>query len=172
MKFNARVVLLALAAIGGSNAAIEETSFACDDNLAQSPSFIKECNVLIQSFACGSEMYGTNVDDVCKRTCGLCGDGSDGGSEDDFDNAPSAELPLGDTNNAASSSDGEEGGGYKKEATSSIQIVRLNPEFATLEYTDFNVTDDFVEITTHVPESTDWFGFHFYTYTSVPGDEK
>ena len=69
---------------------------------------------MIQSFACGSKMYGTNVDDVCKRTCGLCGDGSNGGSEDDFDNAPSAELPLGDTNNAASSSDGEEGGGDKK----------------------------------------------------------
>ena len=113
-------------------------------------------------------MFGTNVDDVCKRTCGLCNvDSSEHVSEGGMDGTTINESDdkgstLDDVNNAVSS---------EKEATPPDFTVRLNPEFATLEYTDFKVTKDFVEMTTHVPKSTDWFGFHFFTYLSVPGDE-
>jgi len=168
MKFNPNIFLIVSAAFCGSNATNAETTSSCEDTLAQSPSPIKECDILLQSFACGSEMFGTNVDDVCKRTCGLCNvDSSEHVSEGGMDGTTINESDdkgstLDDVNNAVSS---------EKEATPPDFTVRLNPEFATLEYTDFKVTKDFVEMTTHVPKSTDWFGFHFFTYLSVPGDE-
>lgn len=127
----------------------------CQDVLAATPSPIKDCEVLVLSAPCGSVSFGTEVNAVCAKTCGICQDENDG---------------AGGTGVPATSQPTKQPNVVDPDA---FFLVRLNPEIGEGgEYTDFNVTAHYVEITTRIPESTDWFGYHFFSFQSTPGDEQ
>eukprot|EP00666_Eupelagonemidae_sp_cell4sb_P014468 gene14468-20270_t len=80
---------------GGGAAPAPAAGGDCVDTIADTASPIKDCSVVIKMAPCGTDMYGTQVDedcsvvikmapcgtemmgtqvsDVCRRTCGLCG---------------------------------------------------------------------------------------------------
>lgn len=127
-------------------------SSTCEDILASSPSPIKECSELIKSFPCGSNAFGTDVNELCKKTCGLCG------GDDDGDTDNSSSLEASGNGNATVGTD-----------TGTVQMI---PDFDPNQISFFEVDADLVEVTTLVPMDTDWFGYIFYTTRLVAGDSK
>lgn len=128
----------------------------CVDTLAVTRSSpIKDCAEAVTSFPCDGNVFGTstNVVDVCRKTCGLCGGTDAAGREED-----------------AAGQDEAEGGASTGGAGFVARLDRQPP--SETEYSVFNVTADFVEVTMHVPSDMNWFGFNFYTVNQAPGDEK
>jgi hypothetical protein len=48
----------------------------CVDTLADTASPIKDCATLIAMAPCGTVSWGTDIDVVCQKSCGLCDSGS------------------------------------------------------------------------------------------------
>merc|ERR1712048_391505 len=63
---------------GGAPTPAPPKRMVCEDILAQTPSPITDCAVMIKSAPCGTTSWGTEINDVCKKTCGLCGGDKDG----------------------------------------------------------------------------------------------
>eukprot|EP00401_Gymnodinium_catenatum_P038226 CAMPEP_0117548416 /NCGR_PEP_ID=MMETSP0784-20121206/47638_1 /TAXON_ID=39447 /ORGANISM="" /LENGTH=718 /DNA_ID=CAMNT_0005345371 /DNA_START=1 /DNA_END=2157 /DNA_ORIENTATION=- len=112
----------------------------CVDTIADTPSPVKDCRAVITMAPCGTVMYGLDISDVCKKTCGVCV-GTGDGEEDVTTTAPRGE---GWHYDAFQMSDGSS--------------------------TSFRTSASTVEVTSSVPVDTDWFGYHMYTFGSLPGD--
>eukprot|EP00729_Bicosta_minor_P024573 gene24573-35481_t len=60
----------------------------CEDTLADSPSPIKDCATMIGMAPCGTVSWGTNINEVCAKTCNACGDdASDAVTDEDAEPA-------------------------------------------------------------------------------------
>lgn len=137
-------------------------STVCEDTLASTPSPIQDCAVLISSYPCGTTAFGMPINTYCAKSCGLCTNGGSTNNSTTNNTTPttapvtiSTQTPtIGETAN-------EEG---------DVLLIRVDPMLASGEYTDFNITQNSVEITTRIPISTTWFGYHFFNFEVQPGD--